>query len=148
MALITAGLVALITGAGLYFSTLVRRPTAAILLNLGLGIALWGVLPMVVSSVTLMLWLLASWGSLGGEPWPVMVYLTTHPLYQTLLAIDAAGGQANAVKRLAELRYDWLRYGIGVGPFTVLVLGVAVVHVLAGVVIATRAIGRLRKKVF
>ena len=148
MALITTGLVALATGAGLYFSTLVRRPTAAILLNLGFGIALWGVLPMVVSSVTLMLWLLASRGSLSGEPWPIMVYLTTHPLLQAVFAIEAAGGQANAAKHLAELRYDWMRHSIGVGPFTVLVLGVAAVHVLAGVVIATRAIGRLRKKVF
>ncbi len=49
MLLITAAVVAVLGGAGLYFGVRFRRTTTAVILNLGLGIALWGALPALLA---------------------------------------------------------------------------------------------------
>jgi ABC-type transport system involved in multi-copper enzyme maturation permease subunit len=150
MALITVGVVALVTGTGLYFSTLVRRPTAAILLNLGFVIGLWAVVPMMVYSATIMLWLVISRGSPTGEPWPLFLYAATHPIFQMVLCVVGAGGAENAAKSLARLEFPW-GWGqatMGPGVATLVIGAVMAAHVFLGWLVAGRAVGRLRKKVF
>jgi ABC-type transport system involved in multi-copper enzyme maturation permease subunit len=150
MALITVGVVALVTGTGLYFSTLVRRPTAAILLNLGFVIALWAVVPIMVYSATIMLWLVISRGSPTGEPWPLFLYLATHPIYQMGVSVGGAGGAGNAVKFLASLEFTWGWRQATAGPVaaTLIIGAVMAAHVFLGWLVAGRAVGRLRKKAF
>ena len=149
LAMIVTGVVVLVTGTGLYFSTLVRRPTAAILLNLGFVIALWAVLPIMVYSATVMLWLIISRGSPTGEPWPLFVYLLTHPLFQAGTAVECASGTDNAAKLLAQIMYRWpVARPMGVLGVTAVIGAVMAAHVFLGWLIASRAVGRLRKKVF
>jgi len=154
LALIAAGVVALVTGSGLYFSTLVRRPTVAILLNLGLAILIWAVIPLVVSvagSMIMFLWITALRAS--AMPWlvtaPATAYYSTHPLVQTGLVVSGAGDAANAGKALAELRYQWMDIkDARVVLITGIVLALAAIHTLLGWLFLNRAAARLRKRIF
>jgi len=150
LAMIVTGVVVLVTGTGLYFSTLVRRPTAAILLNLGFVIALWAVLPMMVYTATSIVWLILLSGTpSSAEPWPLFVYLLTHPLFQAGTAVECASGTDNAAKLLAEIMYRWpVARPMGVLGVTAVIGAVMAAHVFLGWLIASRAVGRLRKKVF
>ena len=155
LALIAAGVVALVTGSGLYFSTLVRRPTVAILLNLGLAILIWAVIPLVVSvagSMIVFLFLIIAPGA-SAQPWfymaPFTVYYSTHPLVQTGLVVSGAGDAANAGKALAELRYQWMDIkDARVVLITGIVLALAAIHTLLGWLFLNRAAARLRKRIF
>jgi len=154
LALIAAGLVALVTGSGLYFSTLVRRPTVAIVLNLGFSILVWAVIPLVISiagSMIMMLWIAAL--RAPAQPWfftaSYTAYYSTHPLVQTGLVIYGAGGAMNAGRALAELRYEWMDIrAAGVVLTTGIVLALAAIHTFLGWVFLKRASARLRKRVF
>ena len=150
MALITVGIVAFVTGTGLYFSTLVRRPTAAILLNLGFSIGLWAVVPIMVYSATVMLWLIVTSGSPSGEPWPLFLFLAAHPIFQMGVSMGGAGGVENAAKSLASLEFPWGWQQARVGPVaaTLVIGAIMAVHVFLGWLVASRAVGRLRKRAF
>jgi ABC-type transport system involved in multi-copper enzyme maturation permease subunit len=149
VAAITAGVVVVLTGSGLYFSTWVRRATIAVLMNLGFCLVLWLMAPMVVYIVGgMVVAMVSAITRLPYPPWLPMVYWSAHPLVQAGIAIAGGSGEENAAKALAELHYDWVTIKMGVFPVTFIVLAFMAIHVLAGWLLMVMAARRLRKKVF
>ena len=135
--------VAFLTGAGLYFGARFRRTTTAVVMNLGLGIALWVVLPV------LLLIVVATFE--GGHEDIAGVYAgVTNPVVQGIVLLAETAGADNAGRPLAELSYNWPWDGPGLtaGDTTALMLLFASVHSFIGFLFALRAMARLRRNIF
>jgi ABC-type transport system involved in multi-copper enzyme maturation permease subunit len=137
------GVVAFLTGTGLFFSTCFRQTWAAVAMNLGLGIAFWWILPMMVSLA------LAIAGLLIG---PVMavaaVYVSTHPIVQLAVLTEATAGAGHAKSAWTALEYAWPLGRTGVAGSTLVAGATMAGHVAAGFLFAWWASARVRKSVF
>ena len=75
---IVVSVAAFLTGAGVYFSTVFRRTTGAVIANLGLGLGLWIFLPLVVGIATMS----------PGDP--LEFTLNANPVIQAIVVADGA----------------------------------------------------------
>ncbi|HDY65431.1 MAG TPA: hypothetical protein ENH84_04260 [Phycisphaerae bacterium] len=131
------------TGSGLYFSSRFKRTTAAVVMNFGLGVTLWAIIPMVLG-------LTMAIGSHSDEGL-VELSLMTNPLVQTGVIMEGASGTRNVRLGLAQLRYNWpdsLRDNVAVAATTKRMLVFMIGYILAGVLFAWRAKCRFRRNIF
>ncbi len=97
--MLAAWAIVLLTGTGLYLGTVCRRTTTAVVLNIALGLLLWGVGPLLVA-----LTVRAS-GSYSEDL--VQFCLDANPIAQASYIIDGTAGARSAGKPAAELTYFW-----------------------------------------
>ncbi len=132
LAVISAGVVVFLTGTGLFFGVCVRRTTVAVVMNLGLALALWAVLPLIAMLVGEVLS-----GSDDLGEWPLCI----NPMAQAIVATEHTVRPADAAKALGDLLYWWPApvRETGVGPTTIAFLATMVVYMFAGWVFAVLA---------
>jgi ABC-type transport system involved in multi-copper enzyme maturation permease subunit len=141
--MVVASTVVFLSGAGLYFGTRFRRTTTAVVVNMALALILWAVVPVVLGVVS----------SISRSGSALECYMNTHPLFQTGVIMQAAGGRNNARDRARSLDYKWVSMSSQGGDKTIsythAVLGIsAVVYVGVGLLFAYCAQRRLRYAVF
>ena len=123
LAMLAGGVVAMLTGTGLFFSVCFRRTTFAVAMALVLAIFIWGLAPLALLAVEAM-----TFGGTGSRTFSELVS-TVHPLVQAVVVTNAATGD-HAREPLAALSYEWpLQFsapgghGLGVTATTAIVLG-------------------------
>jgi len=138
-----AGLVSFLTGVGLYFSARFKRTTSAVVASFGLAIAIWIVLPAVLS-------LIPEFTRDSDQREKFAVYLSANPAVQSTVVTTAAGGDRAARLKLSKLRYQWPnRPGWSrVGGATRALLTYMVIYMSIGMFSAWRAKCRFRRSVF
>ncbi|MBP8304120.1 MAG: ABC transporter permease [Phycisphaerae bacterium] len=136
LALAVLGLVVLLTGTGLYFSSRLRHTTAAVISNLALACVLWVLLP-VAMMMGLYYFSRLSWA----DDWLERI-LACCPFVQGAAIMEAfANGPYSHLSGWPLLRLDPMES-------TVWVAATAAIHVLAGCVFALRAGANLRRRIF
>ncbi len=124
-------LIVFFTGSGLYFSSLFRHSTSAVVATIAMLIVLWGVLPTVFI--------------LSGD---VYERDAGHPIVQTVVIIHGSAGLQNASLGLADLKYQWPHGRTGFAETTGLIAVSSIAYMLVGIVLMWRAGCRFRKKIF
>jgi len=141
--MLVAGVVGLLTGTGLFFGTCFRRTWAAVTMNLGFCLFFWLFLPVGVCFVMLVVGVVLSL-----QFTPLLVYVSTHPITQLVVLVDATGGVGNASKGLGDLAYDWPVGGAGFIGTTAVIFGTAGAQIAVGWAFALWASSRVRRSVF
>lgn len=119
-----------LTGSGVYFSTRHRRATTAVLMNVGLALLLWAMIPAGAQLV----------GEVFGDYEIARALFCVNPVVQAVVVAEGAAG---------PLRYSWPSGGYTHwGATTLVMLGSAVAYCLAGYLFAWRAKKLFRRNVF
>jgi len=136
MAFVVAGAAAFLTGTGLFFSTVFRKTTAAVVVNLLLALTLWAIIPFV----------LAIGGDIAHSHDAVEDYICVNPVVQTGVVTAAASGSERARRSLRRLEYNWPNArGVGFVGTTLAVAGTAALYAALGCAAACLAGARLRR---
>lgn len=137
--LIILWIVVFLTGSGLYFSSLFRRTTTAVVANMALAIVLWFVVPVVLGSLI----------EMADNPKPFLLYMRAHPLVQTSITMRGNGGDVNAETPMNQLQYIWPdRKQSRIGNTNLTLINSVFLYGSAGILLGWRAKKRLRKNVF
>ena len=131
-------LIVFTTGTGLYFSSLFRRTTSAVVASFALAILLWIVTPSIVGSTSLIM----------GRDKAFRICASANPAIQAGVIMYGAAGEYNARTRLTELEYEWPIEMLEIGPTTFIMLKFTSLYVCAGLLFAWRAKCRFRRNVF
>jgi len=119
-----------LTGSGVYFSTRHRRATTAVLMNVGLALLLWALIPAGAELV----------GEVFGDYEFAQTLSYLNPVVQSVVVADGAAG---------DLSYDWPDMGCRHwAATTLIVLASAIGYCLAGCFFAWRAKRLFRRNVF
>jgi ABC-type transport system involved in multi-copper enzyme maturation permease subunit len=145
LAMLVAWIIVFFAGSGLYFSACFRRTTTAVVMNIGLALALWAILPALLGLI------MEIDGNHDGDT--IEFAICANPLVQTVVVTNAASGEHKANKVLAEVYYDWPdghRYkdAQSVDDTTGRMLAWMFVYMIAGLVFACLAKRRLRRSIF
>jgi ABC-type transport system involved in multi-copper enzyme maturation permease subunit len=91
LAIIVAGVTVFFAGTGLYFSARFKRTTTAVVMNVGLALALWVLVPMLAG--------FASVGMRTGDPieWVFMA----NPVVQAGVVVEGSAGMRHAARRVS-----------------------------------------------
>jgi ABC-type transport system involved in multi-copper enzyme maturation permease subunit len=150
--MILAGLVVFLTGAGLYFSTLLRRTTSSVVANFAFFTIIWIIVP-------LLLGLLMSI-TRGKREVIFEAYVSANPVVQVSIIMYGAGGDSNARMKLSDLDYNWplsirseRTYSTSIHSertysTTGILLITTLIYISVGVLFAWRAKCRFRRNVF
>jgi ABC-type transport system involved in multi-copper enzyme maturation permease subunit len=139
MPIFIIGLVAFLTGAGLYFSVRFKRTTSAVIASFALAIALWVVLPAMVGLASVFIHNYDTIGKL----------VSANPAAQLYLLMDGSGGSFNARTDLSKLSYQWPDSSLRkIWPTTGLIIIYMLVYTAAGVFFGWRAKCRFRRNIF
>jgi len=140
-------LVVFISGSGLYFSSLFRRTTSAVVATFALAIVLWAVVPSLLGLTAVI--------TEGDDVFaPVLAFARRHggefanPAVQAVVIMNGAGGERNARTQLSGLEYDWPYRRLEIGPTTIVLFVTMVIYIFAGLVFAWRAKCRFRRNIF
>jgi len=119
-----------LTGSGVYFSTRYRRATTAVLMNVGLALLLWALLPAGAELV----------GQVFGDYEFAQTLSYLNPVVQAVVVADGAA---------EDLRYHWPAAAYSRwGATSLLMLASATAYCLAGLLFAWRAKSLFRRNVF
>ena len=132
-----------LTGVGIYFSTVLKRTTWAVVTTFTFLMAVWAILPGVLLLVVLIA---------GGEqPAEDLAegMAVAHPTIQAIAVSAEACGEDNALRPVSNLSYNWPHdYSADVGETTTIMLISMVGYSLAGLGFMAAAAGRLRKRIY
>ncbi|MHC4754972.1 MAG: ABC transporter permease [Planctomycetota bacterium] len=136
--MIAVWVVFFVCGSGLYFSTLFRRTTSAVVANLGFLVFLWLIIPM----------LLGLTAEIHNDQDMVSGYLSFHPVVQSVVVVEHTCGGSKSRASVSKLLYGWPNKRFGAGKTTLILFVNMVLYISAGVFLAWRAKCRFRRKVF
>ncbi|MDY7011289.1 MAG: ABC transporter permease subunit [Planctomycetota bacterium] len=140
--MLVAWIVVFLAGSGLYFSARFRRTTTAVVMNIGLALAIWAILPALTALIAEIE---------GNDDYDTITFvLSGNPVVQAVVVTEATSGY-KANETLEDLDYDWpITYGNndGVRTTTGRMLAWMSVYILAGFLFACLAWSRLRRNVF
>jgi ABC-type transport system involved in multi-copper enzyme maturation permease subunit len=91
--IIGAGIGLFTLGSGLFFSSMCRKTTTAVMANVGLAGGLWLGIPI--------------FAGLTGEGDLIELVLAFHPIAHVSIALAGGGGEVHAARSFASLNYDW-----------------------------------------
>jgi len=131
-------LVVFISGSGLYFSSLFRRTTSAVVATFALAIVLWAVVPSLLGLTAVI--------TEGDDVFGRSVL--ANPAVQAAVIMGGAGGERNARTQLSSLEYYWLYRSLRIGPTTAVLFVTMVIYIFAGLLFAWRAKCRFRRNIF
>ena len=139
MLMCTTGLVVFLTGAGIYFSSRLKRTTSAVIASFALTLFLWVILPSMLGLV-----------SVFTQEYDVVGDLVSaNPAAQIAILMDGAGGVFNARAGFSHLNFPWPDSAWRKAwPTTGLVLIYMLIYTVAGVAFGWRAKCRFRRNVF
>jgi len=143
--LLAAGVWAMLTGTGLYFSACFRRTTSAVLANLGLALGLWVLLPILLGLLTAALHP-AKASAVIRQIYDVN--LMTSPAIEGYVVMEGASGKEHILD--SSFRYDWpgRDESLSAAQTTARVLLILLAEAAIGLGFAWRARYRLRRNVF
>ncbi|MDY7011290.1 MAG: ABC transporter permease subunit [Planctomycetota bacterium] len=136
-------LVAFLTGTGLYFSSRFKRTTPAVVMNLGLALAIWAVIPWVVS--------IATWSASGPNSVSELIK-DPNPLFQAGILATGAGARefnflsGDEVRQVPE--YDWASGPASATETTGFMFLFLLAYAAIGYLFLWRAKVRLRRNLF
>jgi ABC-type transport system involved in multi-copper enzyme maturation permease subunit len=134
--LLSVSMMVFLTGAGVYFSMLSRRATSAVLMNIGLPVLLWALLPAGAALI----------GQVFGDHELSECLAYVNPVQQ---AAALAAGACRKTYVDGHLHYPWPdRWASGWAVTTVIVAASAVGYSALGVLLAWRAKKIMRRNVF
>lgn len=134
-----AGLVAFLTGVGLYFSTRFKRTTSAVVAIFALALVIWIITPAMLGLVSE---LTHDYDAFGA-------YVSANPAAQATVIMSGASGVWNAKARLSDLNYNWPNSDWHkVGTTTNIILIYMLIHIFVGFLFAWRAKRRFRRNIF
>jgi ABC-type transport system involved in multi-copper enzyme maturation permease subunit len=139
--MIIAGLVVFLTGVGVYFSTLLRRTTSAVVANFAFFTVIWIIVPLLLGLLT---------SITHGKSKVFEAYVSANPVVQVTTIMSGEGGEPNARMKLSRLEYTWpssIR-GKGIYSTTGILLITTLIYISGGVLFAWRAKCRFRRNVF
>ena len=132
-----------LTGVGIYFSTVLKRTTWAVVTTFTFLMALWAILP----GILLLVVLIAGGEQPAGDLAEGMA--VAHPTIQAIAVSAEACGEDNALRPVSNLSYNWPHdYSADVGETTTIMLISMVGYSLAGLGFMAAAAGRLRKRIY
>jgi ABC-type transport system involved in multi-copper enzyme maturation permease subunit len=142
MFMLIAGLVVFLTGAGLYFSTLLRRTTSAVVASFALFAVIWIIFPLLLGLMTSI--------NRGKSEDSFGAYISANPVLQVATIINGAGGEVNAKRKLSRLDYDWPPDIGRTGAYatTGILLMTTLIYTSVGMLFAWRAKCRFRHNIF
>ncbi|MCK4624610.1 MAG: ABC transporter permease subunit, partial [Phycisphaerae bacterium] len=160
LAMLVAWIIVFFAGSGLYFSARFRRTTTAVVMNIGLALTLWAILPGLMGLI-----IEIDRNYDGGDDDAIKFALCANPLVQAVVVTKAASGRNKANNALEKLHYDWPddNYGYGydeygnvvgdednnaAGETTGRMLSWMLFYMLMGFFFACLAKRRLRRSVF
>jgi hypothetical protein len=134
--------VVFLTGSGMYFGSLFRRTTTAVVFNLGLAIVLWVVTP-----------LLAELGQEIHRPFRKTFIrraaVRANPVVQCLaVTMRACGYRYRRYDSVRDYECDWPHRNTDLVDTTGILMATTVFYSAIGVLLAWRATARFRRKVF
>jgi len=91
--IIGAGIGLFTLGSGLFFSSMCRKTTTAVMANVGLAGGLWLGIPI--------------FAGLTGEGDLIELVFALHPIAHVGIALAGGGGEVHAARSFASLNYDW-----------------------------------------
>ncbi len=136
IALITAAIIILFAGSGIFFSTCFKRTTTAVVMNFVLAISLWALLPFLMTMC-----IFASGPSGGGEEL-IQFYANTNPFVQIVLVLEAT-----ASSRM-PLDYDWLKFDLNIHGSTLWLMLCVFFSAVPALIFAALAKQMFRTRVF
>jgi len=143
--LLVAWITCFVTGVGLYFSTRFARTTSALVASFGVFAGLWVAGPILMGLYAIM----------NPQSAAPSQYLWIHPLVQTQIIMDGAGGRERVNTQWHALEYDSSHVvhhanlgPLRVGQMTYLLAMVSALFVLVGLLFFWRAQQHLRRNVF
>ncbi len=142
MAMLVTWIVVFLSGAGLYFSSRFKRTTSAVVANFGLALTLWVIVPMLLGLVTF-----------AFDNQDILEsYISTNPVTQAVVIMNAAAGSRNGSASLSNLNYDWPHYYSGFWKSatgtTAFLFITMLIYMSLGALFAWRAKCRFRKNIF
>jgi ABC-type transport system involved in multi-copper enzyme maturation permease subunit len=139
MLIFVTGLVAFLTGSGLYFSARFKRTTSAVIASFALVLVLWVVLPSVLGLVSV---IINDYDVIGD-------FVSANPAAQLVILMDGSGGAWNAQAGFSKLTFDWPDSSWRKAwPTTGLVIIYMLIYTATGVLFGCRAKCRFRRNVF
>ena len=143
MAMLVTWIVVFLSGTGLYFSSRFKRTTSAVVANFGLALALWVVIPMLLGLITTFAF---------NDEDVLASYISTNPVTQAVVIMNATGGSRHGSDKLAHLNYQWpLDYGgswNSAAGTTAFLLITMLIYISLGALFAWRAKCRFRRNIF
>ena len=140
--MIIAGLVVFLTGVGIYFSTLLRRTTSAVVANFAFFTVIWIIIPLLLGLLM----------SITRDTSKVFeAYVSANPVVQVTTIMSGEGGEPNAKMKLSDLEYNWPPSIRGNGEAystTRILLITTLMYISIGVLFAWRAKCRFRCNIF
>jgi ABC-2 type transport system permease protein len=133
------GAMLFLAGSGLYFSSLFRRTTTAVVANFSLILFVWLIVPILFAFVD----------GIFHTDKPFELVTSVNPVIQTGVVMFGDSGTQNASLSLSQLEYEWpWGDGTSFGFTTIFVLITSLVYASIGFLFAWRAKKRFRKKIF
>jgi ABC-2 type transport system permease protein len=132
--IVMAGIMNLLIGTGLYWSTRLRRTTTAVVCNFILPLIIWLVLP-VFSIIVIEI------NSMSGRT--IERYMRWHPFFQAGVIGEACTSNQGHLRM-----YDWVTTRLNVWESTLLLLATACVYSMIGLGFGWFAKRQFRRKVF
>ena len=137
--LFAIGLVVFLIGAGIYFSSCLKRTTSAVIASFGLALVLWVILPAMLGIVSLF----------THHYDTVRELVSANPAAQLVTLMDGAGGSFNARTDVSKLNFEWPDNSLRkIWPTTGLVLIYMLIYTVAGAAFGWRAKCRFRRNIF
>jgi ABC-type transport system involved in multi-copper enzyme maturation permease subunit len=140
LAMVLGWMAVFLTGMGIYFSSLFKRSTSAVVATVAAVGLLWVIVPITLASAA---------PSMGSDE-PFLMYISTNPIVQAGVVMAGAAGQSNAHVHPRYFNYPWPAEQIlrSTGRTTTMILVSTGVYVSCGLILAWRAKCRFRRKVF
>ena len=139
MLIFVTGLVAFLTGSGLYFSARFKRTTSAVIASFALVLVLWVILPSMLGIVSVFI---NDYDVIGD-------FVSANPAAQLVILMDGSGGAWNAQAGFSKLTFDWPDSSWRKAwPTTGLVIIYMLIYTATGVLFGCRAKCRFRRNVF
>ena len=142
LAMLVIWLLAFFTGSGLYFGSLFRRTTTAVILNLALALVIWGMLTFI--------FYIAPEITHGNQDF-ADGYSSGNPLVQAVVTLEANSGRPGPYYPYDQgfhYRYDWPHGRNDLEATNAIMSAWMAGYILVGLVFAVLAKTRLRRHIF
>jgi hypothetical protein len=136
--MLVAWLAIFLTGAGLYFSSRLRRTTSAVVASFALALTLWAIIPVLLGMVS----------TFTHDESIVGAYLLANPIVQAGVIVQGAAISHSSYLGLSVLEYRWPFINLGFASTTFVLLVVSLVYISLGVLFGWRAKCRFRRNIF
>ncbi|MBA7477786.1 hypothetical protein ES707_13200 [subsurface metagenome] len=135
MAVVVAGIIVLLCGSGIYFSTRFKKTTTAVVMNFSFAVLIWAIIPFIMALILAI--------SRSGED-IIENYCEIIPFVQGVLVMDVAAGSSGSL----EGPVHWPSGQMDIMESTFLMIKFMLGYMLVGLLFAWRAKCRFRKHVF